>query len=278
MSKITLNIVLDIDDTYEQDLLAKITTLKQVERMSEFSARAIKKALDDPELTEEFNKKIQYNNKGVIMDRKLFYDFTLKKLAYLEEQIASLRYDMHTAAVLADKALYKDITTDIMSVIDTLFNGIKNSVQISPGEYVDSLRWKQREQEIIRKFEASLSNFRLLSNALEFDESLGSGTDETVAVLKHTVSEIQDTLKSLADGQGKETEKLTETLQAVLESVADIKEIIRTRKITSCSETPETSDVKETEPTDTEKSDTSETENKPLFQGDLSKMAAFFGA
>lgn len=278
MSKITLNIVLDIDDTYEQDLLAKITMLKQVERMSEFSARAIKKALDDPELTEEFNKKIQYNNKGVIMDRKLFYDFTLKKLAYLEEQIASLRYDMHTAAVLADKALYKDITTDIMSIIDTLFNDIKNSVQISPGEYVDSLRWKQREQEITRKFEASLSNFRLLSNALELDESLGRGTDETVAVLKHTVSEIQDTLKSLADGQGKETEKLTKTLQAVLESVADVKEIIRTSKITSCSETPETSDVKEAESTDTEKSNTSETENKPLFQGDLSKMAAFFGA
>lgn len=278
MSKITLNIVLDIDDTYEQDLLAKITTLKQVERMSEFSARAIKKALDDPELTEEFNKKIQYNNKGVIMDRKLFYDFTLKKLAYLEEQIASLRYDMHTAAVLADKALYKDITADIMSIIDTLFSSIKNSVQISPGEYVDSLRWKQREQEITHKFEASLSNFRLLSNVLELDEDLDRGTDETIAVLKHTVSEIQYTLKSLADEQGKETEKLTETLQAVLESVADVKEIIRTSKITSCSETQETSDVKETEPTDTEKSDTSKTENKPLFQGDLSKMAAFFGA
>ena len=58
MSKIALNITMNIDDTSEVDLAQKIDILRKNERLSEFCSQAIKQALDDPETCEDMNKNI----------------------------------------------------------------------------------------------------------------------------------------------------------------------------------------------------------------------------
>ena len=170
MAKTTLNLTINTDNRYELDLQRKIDLLKKNERFSEFCCQAIKKALNDPDMLEEFNKKIVSKDKEILIDRQQFFDYINKKIAYLEGQINALRYDMHTAAVLGEKLFYKELSVEVLSIIDSLFENIKNSVQLYPGDYIDALRWKQREKDLQDSFSRNLANLKLLEQTFSLDK------------------------------------------------------------------------------------------------------------
>ena len=205
MAKQTITFTIDIDDKYEVDLLSKLDVLRQNEQLSSFCCQALRKAMEDNETIAEFNQKIEHNRKGILMDRQNFYDYVNKKIAYLETQLNALRYDMHTAAVLADKAFYKELSVEILTSIDSLFENIKKDVQPYPGDYIDALRWKQREQALQDKFQHAISNVRLIEQAFNLEEenvmpnaatpNTASLLDEQFTQLLNGINDIKEVLR-----------------------------------------------------------------------------------
>lgn len=293
MSKITLNITMNIDDASELDLAQKIEILKRNERLSEFCSQAIKKALDDPDACNAMNKKIELNGNGILLDRKAFYEQVNKKLAYLETQLTALRYDMHTAAVLADKAFYKELTIDVLSTIDALFQSIKNNVQLYPGDYIDTMRWKQRETELQNQFASNLNNMRMIQAALSLDdEPTVPATQQPVQAEIHSeqLEEQRQSLleqhKQLAE-QSKQIIDMTEKLTELMSGITDIKEVLLNSDIIfQQSKSTNTGSVLNTQvpvnnlpeyvapaPPETPQYDEAPVE----FGGDLAALSSFFG-
>lgn len=281
MSKIPLNITMYIDDSCEYDLIQKLDVLRRNERLSEFCSQAIKKALDDVDACGAINKKIELNGNGVLLDRKAFYDQVNKKLAYLEKQLDALRYDMHTAAVLADKAFYKELTVDVMATLDGLFQSIKNNVQIYPGEYIDTMRWKQRETDLQTQFANSLSNLRLIQTALSFeDEPDQNEVTQTITAEVHS-EQLEQQGKQLAE-HGEQLSSLTSSVAELLKGITDIKEVLlssdiivqQTGRTKTDTETPkETLPEYVAPPQEPVKYDAPPEQ----FSGDLSALTGFFG-
>lgn len=284
MSKITLNITMNIDDTSEVDLAQKIDILRKNERLSEFCSQAIKQALDDPETCEDMNKKIKLNGNGILLDRKAFYEQTNKKLNYLEGQINALRYDMHTAAVLSDKTFYKELSISVLSTIDSLFQGIKNSVQLYPGDYLDTLRWKQRETELQNTFVSSLNTLRLVQSALDLDDDTEMPESTTSAQTEIHSKQLEEQGEQLRE-QGEQLRELTEKFETLLNGMTDIKEVLLNSDIilqknnadqttsTKQAETPVQNEL----PAYTPQEPVVYEEAPQEFSGDLAALADFFG-
>lgn len=283
MSKIPLNITMYIDDSCEYDLIQKLDVLRRNERLSEFCSQAIKMALDDVDACGAINKKIELNGNGILLDRKAFYEQVNKKLAYLEKQLDTLRYDMHTAAILADKAFYKELTVDVMSTLDALFQGIKNNVQIFPGDYIDTMRWKQRETELQNQFASSLNNLRLVQAALSFDDdSMSTEEKQPVATEIHS-EQLEEQGKQLAE----QTEKLTDLTAKfgeLMQGILDVKEVLLNSDIILQQSKP-TESVKTEAPVQelpayvAPPQEPVQYEEAPAqFGGDLAALMGFFGA
>lgn len=279
MSKITLNIIMNIDDASELDLAQKIEILKRNERLSEFCSKAIKAALDDPDACNAINKKIELNGNGVLLDRKAFYEQVNKKLAYLEQQLTALRYDMHTAAVLADKAFYKELSIDVLSTIDALFQSIKNNVQLYPGDYIDTMRWKQRETELQNQFASSLNNMRMIQAALNFDDE---------PVVFQPAQPVQAEIHSeQLEEQSKQLVDMTEKIKELMTGIADIKDVLLNSDIILQKNAGPTQSVLNTQvpveelppytPPAAAPTPVQYEEAPEEFGGDLSALADFFG-
>lgn len=294
MPKVTLTINLNINDTTEVDLLDKIEILRKNERLSEFCSQAIKKALDDAEACEVINKKIELNGYGTLLDRASFYDQVNKKLAYLENQINMLRYDMHTAAVLADKAFYKELATDILSTIDALFQNIKNNVQIYPGDYIDTMRWKQRETELQNQFASSLNNMRMIQAALSLDdEPVTSQSAQPVQAEIHSEL-LEEQRQSLLEQHEQLTEQskqildITEKITELVNGITDIKEVLLNSDIILQNNAGPTQSILSTQvpveelppyiPPVVAPAPVQYEEAPSEFVGDLTALADFFGA
>ncbi len=279
MSKITLNIIMNIDDASELDLAQKIEILKRNERLSEFCSKAIKAALDDPDACNAINKKIELNGNGVLLDRKAFYEQVNKKLAYLEQQLTALRYDMHTAAVLADKAFYKELSIDVLSTIDALFQSIKNNVQLYPGDYIDTMRWKQRETELQNQFASSLNNMRMIQAALNFDDEPVASQPVQSAQAEIHSEQLEEQSKQLVD--------MTEKIKELMTGIADIKDVLLNSDIILQKNTGPTQSVLSTQvpveelppytPPAITPAPVQYEEAPEGFGGDLSALADFFG-
>lgn len=284
MSKITLNITMNIDDASELDLTQKIEILKRNERLSEFCSKAIKAALDDPDACNTINKKIELNGNGVLLDRKAFYEQVNKKLAYLEQQLTALRYDMHTAAVLSDKAFYKELSIDVLSTIDALFQSIKNNVQLYPGDYIDTMRWKQRETELQNQFAASLNNMRMIQAALSLD-------DEPVQPVQTEIhsTQLEEQKQTLLEQHAQITEQsrqiidMTEKLTELLTGISDIKDVLLNSDIILQKNAGPVQLIESTTATVVEQpayvtpAPVQYEEAPEEFGGDLSALADFFG-
>lgn len=290
MPKVTLTINLNINDTTEVDLLDKIEILRKNERLSEFCSQAIKKALDDAEACEAINKKIELNGYGTLLDRASFYDQVNKKLAYLENQINMLRYDMHTAAVLADKAFYKELAVDVLSTIDALFQNIRNNVQIYPGDYIDTMRWKQRETELQNQFASSLNNMRMIQAALSLDdEPLTQVPQQPVKTELHSEL-LEEQRQSLFEQHEQLTEQskqildITEKITELVNGITDIKEVLLNSDIILQNNTGTVKNTNVEQQVTPELPEyvppvaTQYEEAPSEFIGDLTALADFFGA
>ena len=289
MSKIPLTITMNIDDASEIDLAQKLDILRKNERLSEFCSQAIKRALDDSDACNAMNKKIEINGYGILLDRQAFYEQVNKKLAYLETQLNALRYDMHTAAVLADKAFYKEITVDVLSTLDALFQSIKNNVQLYPGDYIDTMRWKQRETELQNQFAGSLNNMRMIQAALNFDDE-----PQTVQPVKAEIhsEQLEEQRQSLLEQHEQLTEQskqildMAEKITELVNGISDIKEVLLSSDIilqqtkttsTQSNQTP-TSTLPAYVPTPvTQQTPVQYEEASEEFTGDLSALTDFFG-
>lgn len=289
MSKITLNIIMNIDDASEFDLTQKIEILKRNERLSEFCSKAIKEALDNSEACQAINKKIETNGNGILLDRRAFYEQVNKKLAYLENQLNSLRYDMHTAAVLADKAFYKELTTDVLATLDSLFSSIKNNVQLYPGDYIDTMRWKQREAELQNQFAASLSNMRMIQAALALDDELATPAVQQPVQAEIHSEQLEKQRQALFEQheqlveQSKQIIEMTDKINELMTGLTDIKEVLLNsdiilQKNAGPAQTviPQVQKVEEL-PTYVAPTPVQYEEAPEEFSGDLAALTDFFG-
>lgn len=286
MSKVSLTITMNIDAASELDLVQKIDILRKNERLSEFCSQAIKKALDDPEACSSMNKKIEINGYGTLLDRAAFYEQVNKKLVYLEAQLNVLRYDMHTAAVLADKAFYQELSVDVLSTIDSLFQGIKNTVQLYPGDYIDTMRWKQRETDLQKQFASSLNNMRMIQAALSLDDEPVTPTEIHSEHLEEQKQTLLKQYEQITE-QSKQLVDMSEKIEALMTGITDIKEVLlnsdiifqqaKTTGTTGTSSVPNAqipaNDLPPFVPPEPPKYEEAPAE----FGGDLSVLSDFFG-
>lgn len=248
MAKRNISLTLNIPDDIAPVIINNLNVLKDNERLTEFLGRTVLEKLQDVEAIEQLNQKVKLNGHGTMQGTEEFYRAVLERLKTLETQIEALRYDMHTAAVLADKALYKELSANIMGTIDVLFRNLSITIKLNVSDYVEQRKWIEREAALQQKFASSLSNFRLLQAAFDDDTDIVLSPEDTL----HT----EDTTASEEQVAAQTDPALLEKIDELLKGMEDIKYVLRNSTVLEDATIRRNIQFSGTELTDTQQSTT----------------------
>lgn len=226
MAKKSINLTLNIPDEIAPVIMNNLAVLKNNERLTEFLEQTVLDKLQDVEAIEQLNKKVKLNGYGTMQGTTEFYMTMLERLKTLEAQIEALRYDMHTAAVLADKVSYREMSSNIMSTIDVLFRNLTIDIKLNVSDYVEQRKWLERETVLQQKFSDSLSNFRLLQAVFD-DTDIVLSPEDTLQTEETTQAMTAETDKAEEPNVPSTDHALLAKMEELLQGLEDVKYVLR---------------------------------------------------
>ena len=159
MTKISIN--LKLDEIKDANALNKINTLKRNERLTDF----IKMALNDEKLLSTFNDKIAKNELYATLQTDNEYNSQIREeVNKLQSLLQDIRFNLHSALSIAKDSVEKENSIQSLSALDSILAAFQNKVMQYRGEYVDSLKWLERERELQKRFEELLKELQPIDN------------------------------------------------------------------------------------------------------------------
>lgn len=234
MTKRVINITLNIPDALAPVITKNLDVLKHNERISDYLSTTVLEKLQDTKAIEELNQKIKFSSYGSMQSTEMFYNAVLERQKALEEQIEALRYDMHTAAVLSEQVMYKELSAKIMSTIDVLFRNLTIDIKLNVSDYVEQRKWLELETALQDKFAKSLSNFRMIQSI--FDDDIELSEEDTLSSTTEDVpnppdaQDAPDTPDTPSADSNNEA-LLLEKMEQLLKEMDDIKYALRNSSV-----------------------------------------------